>query len=220
MQAKILEDRSMSDSTQEKVIEDFKEANKRVREVGDLKDKNRVLEQQEHVLKLKRNYQTYRNLSRMSEISLKSVHVWCTQPIKKTHKATSVTNLRKKEYEDFLIQDTISFEHPCKKYSGKRFLRDTLEETRKKYLQQTEYHRNVIISMTAMKMYRPSYILLCNKTPLDQCLCDKCENFEQLLKTLQEIWVKEVPANRYVAVNRVVCDHRFTQFGSNFTFPF
>ena len=70
-----------------------------------------------------------------------------------------------------------------------------------------------------MKQYRPSYIMLCSKTPLDQCLCDKCENFEQLLKVLMTIGMKNIPSNRYHAVDSVVCKHRISQFGSDYTFP-
>ena len=62
----------------------------------------------------------------------------CTKfDILQKHKATELAQLQKKEFEDFLMHDTISFEHPSKKFSGKRFLRDTLEVTRSKYLQQS-----------------------------------------------------------------------------------
>ena len=136
MQSKLLEECSLSESTRETVISNFKEVNKKMREIGDLKGKNRVKEQQQLVAQMKENYHTYRNLSRMSGISLKTVHSWCAEPVKKINKCTEIANLRKKEFEQFLIQDTISFAHPCKKYSGKRFLRDTLAVTRTKYLQQ------------------------------------------------------------------------------------
>ena len=79
-------------------------------------------------------------MSRMSGISVKSIHNWCSAPENKQHKAKEMAEKRKKEFETFLLQDSISYEHPSKKYSGKRFLRDTLEVTRQKYLQQTEYH--------------------------------------------------------------------------------
>ena len=54
---------------------------------------------------------------------------------------------------------------------------------------------------------------------MDQCLCDKCENCELLLRTLQAIGVKETPANQYKAVEKVVCCDHFQQVGTNFTFP-
>ena len=73
--------------------------------------------------------------------------------------------------------------------------------------------------MSSMKLYCPSYILLCSRTPLDQCLCDRCENVEQLIKTLLALGVKEVPGNRYSAIDRVVCNERLPQIGSDYTFP-
>ena len=171
------------------------------------------------VTELKENFQTFRNISFASGISLKTVHNWCALPKKKEHKAKALADLRKKEFENFLLQDQISYEHPSKKFSGKRFLRDTLDITRKKYLADTQYHKNGIISLSTMKAYRPEYIMLCGQTPLDQCLCDKCENCEQILKTFLALGMKEIPANRYAAVDVVVCAERNVQHGSGFGFP-
>ena len=219
MQTKILENRSMSEETKQKVLENFKEANKKVREVCDLKKINCLVEQQELVTQLKEDFHSFRKMSLMSGISLKSVHTWCSWPKQKIHKSSQIANARKQEFKEFLLQDSISFEHPCKKYAGKRFLRDTLEVTRQKYLQQPEFHKHGISSLSSMKEYRPGYIMLCNKTPLDQCLCDKCENFEQLLKALKAVGLKSVPSNRYAAVDCVVCEDHCQQVGTNFTFP-
>ena len=141
-------------------------------------------EQQRLVDELKGSYHSLRNVSFMSGISLKTVHNWFSLPKEKTHKSSDLANLRRKEFEQFLLQDSISFAHPCKKFNGKRFLRDTLVVTRQKYLQQSDFHTHGIISMSSMKSYRPPNILLCRSTPLNQCLCNKCENCEQLLKML------------------------------------
>ena len=118
-QKKLLEDKSLCDTTRQKVIDKFKEANKRICEVRDLKGKNRVCEHQERVASLKKNYHSFRNMSLMSGISLKTVHNWCSLPKQKQHRATEMSKMRRKEFEEFLLQDTISFAHPCKKYSGK-----------------------------------------------------------------------------------------------------
>ena len=155
----------------------------------------------------------------MSGISLKNSFRLVFNSKGEKHKATEIAQLRKKEFEEFLNQDTISFEHPSKKFSGKRFLRDTLEVTRSKYLQQSEYHKYGIISMSSMKKYRPANILLCGSTPLDQCLCDHCENVEQLLRTLCAIGLRSIPSNRYGTVNKVVCSERVQQIGVEYSFP-
>ena len=158
-------------------------------------------------------------MSMMSGIALKSCHSWCARPKVKKHKSSELCKLRKKEFEAFLLQDSISYAHPSKKFAGKRFLRDTLEITRKKYLQQTEYHTNGVISLSTMKHYHPSYIMLCSQTLLDQCLCDHCENSEQILKALHSVGISNIPPNRYAAIKSVVCNQHGVQFGSEFTFP-
>ena len=180
MQLRVIEDKNVTSG--ENVIDKFKEANKKLCEVGDLKCKKWLVEQQKLVAELKEEYQSFRNMASLSGISLKTVHGWCSLPKPKIHKAKALSQLRKDEYERFLWQDTISFAHPGKKFAGKRFLRDTLQMIRKKYLQRSQFHTHGILSMSSMKAYHPKYILLFGQTPLDQCLCDKCENCEQLLK--------------------------------------
>ena len=217
-QRKVFEEKRISDDTRQKIIEDFKQVNQKVRELRNLKEKHRVNEQQVLLSNLKNSYHSYRNISSMSGIGLKTVHSWAQCSKKKVHKAKELANLRKKEFENFLLQDTISFAHPAKKYSKKCFLRDTMEITRQKYLQQPEYHTHGVISLSTMKEYRPANIMLCSNTPLDQCLCDKCENCEQILKALHAVGLRSIPSNRYAAVNSVLCECRHKQFGSEFTF--
>ena len=218
-QTNILEQNSISENTKNRLVAEFKEANRKIRHIGSLKNKNWLKEQEELVCKLKNHYPSFRKIARASGISLKSVHNWCSQPKGKVRKMSALAQLRKDEFECFLLQDSISYAHPSKKYVGKRFLHDTLEVTRTKYLQQSEFHSHGIISMSSMKAYRPPYILLCGKTPLDQCLCDECENCEQLLKSLASLGVKEVPGNRYAAIDAIVCSECDQQFRTSIQFP-
>ena len=83
MQCKILEEYEISDSTKEKVINTFKEMNQKVREVCTLKKQNRVCEQQKLVSELKQNCHSFRKLAKISGVSVKSVHNWCSRPQKK-----------------------------------------------------------------------------------------------------------------------------------------
>ena len=69
-----------------------------------------------------------------------------------------------------------------------------------------------------MKKYRPTNILLCGSTPLDQCLCDHCKNVEQLLKTLCVIGLRSIPSNHYHTVNEVVCSERIQQISVDYSF--
>ena len=111
----LLENQNLSSEMALKdIIGKFQEANKKVREAGGLKCKNRIGEQQKLVSELKSEFHTYRNMASWTGISLKTVHNWCAPPKPKVHKSTALSKLRKDEYERFLMQDTISFFSPSK----------------------------------------------------------------------------------------------------------
>ena len=61
-----------------------KSANWKLWEVCDLKKKKRLQQQQELVTELRDMYQSFRNISAMSGVPLKTVHNWCSLPEKKT----------------------------------------------------------------------------------------------------------------------------------------
>ena len=158
LQRHILQNQPLKDSKNLTLCDMSKEVNKKLRVACDLKGKNRLVKHQNVVQQLKKEFKSFRNLSSVSGIALKTVHNWCSLPKQKVHKAKELSQLRRTEFEQFLLQDTISFAHPSKRYAGKRFLCDTLDMTRKKYLAQPEYHKYGIVSMSTMKMYRPRYI--------------------------------------------------------------
>ena len=83
LQNHILEDKMITDITRQRVIQDFKDANKKLCVISDLECKNHINEQQQLVTELKDNLHTYRNLSFMSGISLKTVFDWCSVPKEK-----------------------------------------------------------------------------------------------------------------------------------------
>ena len=219
LQQYILGNREISEEVKHQVIEEFKVLNQKVRLAGDLRKKKRTKEQQDVVSELRSDYGSYRNISAMCGISVKTIHKYCSETKEKIHKATELCRLRKEEYEAFLMQDTITFEHPCKKFAGKRFLRDTLEVTRNKYLQQPQYHKFDIISRTSMIEYHPSHIYLCGDTPIDTCLCPKCRNCEQLMEKLRQIGVKGLPADKYKLVSSVQCCERYQQSQCDYEYP-
>ena len=200
------------------VIDEHKEANKKVREACEMKSKGRVHEHEQVVEQIKGKFGTFCNLSTMSGVPLKTVHAWCSTAKEKTHKASEFAKIRRAEFERFLCQDSISFEHPSKRYANKRYLRFTWEVIREKYLAQKEYHTNGILAVSTMKFYRPDYIKLCEDTPSDVCLCDKCENVENILKTLIGLGLK-LPGNKFKLVDYIVCDDRNLQDGSLFECP-
>ena len=116
------------------------------------------------------------------------------------------------------MQDTVTYAHPCKRYAGKRFLLTTWEEIYKTYLQEPQFHQHGVLSKTTMRVYKPKYILLSGCTPLNQCLCDYCENCELLRRALVAVDIKGIPSNKYTVVDATFCDMWQGQFGTTYEF--
>ena len=116
------------------------------------------------------------------------------------------------------MQDTVTYAHSCMRYAGKRFLLNTWEEIYKTYLQQPQFHQHRVMSKTTMRVYKPKYILLSGCTPLNQCLCDYCENCELLRRALAAVGIKGIPSNKYTVVDATFCDMQQGQFGTTSKF--
>ena len=117
-----------SDISDQEVVECMDEDNetklvhKSLMQICTLKRQNRISEQQAYVTKLKDNFGSYRNIAQLSSIPLKTVHEWCMLPKDKKHKGTSRAALRRNDFVNFLMQNTVTYSSPCKKFAGKRFL--------------------------------------------------------------------------------------------------
>ena len=142
---------------------------KMLRSIRALKKQNPVQEQQDLVTKLKELVGTYREIAKVTKTPLKTVHDWCKKPQERCHKGTARAMLKREEFTNFLMQDTVTYAHPCKRYAGKQFLLDMWEQIYQKYVQQSQFHKHGILSKTTMRCYKPKYILLSGSTPLSQC---------------------------------------------------
>ena len=98
----------ISESAKSELFQEFKEANRDIREIGSLKSKNRLKEHEELVGKMKRSYHSLWNISCISGISVKTVQKWCSCLKEKIHKGSNLSKLRKEEFQQFLLQDSIS----------------------------------------------------------------------------------------------------------------
>ena len=107
--------------------------NHKLNKIRSLKRQNQIREQQEFVSELKEKYGSYRDLKKISGIPLKTLHGWCAIPKNREHRGTLKANLKRQEFTNFLMQNTISYSHPCKKYAGKKFLMHTLNDIYKRY---------------------------------------------------------------------------------------
>ena len=192
--------------------------NRQLREIRTLKRQNRIREQQKMVSALKEEKGSYRTIASIAGIPLKTVHEWCAEPKERMHKGTSRANLKKAEFINFLMQDMITYSHPSTRYADKKFLMNTWAEVYQRYLQQPEYHSHGVISRTSMRMYKPKYILLSRATPVNQCLCNECENFELIRRSLLATGIKGILANKYKCLESTYCDIQEGQFGTSYDF--
>ena len=67
--------------------------NQQLRTIRTLKRQNRIREQQDMVIKLKEVYGSYRSLTKIAGVPLKTIHAWCSPPKDRVHKATSLAKL-------------------------------------------------------------------------------------------------------------------------------
>ena len=139
-------------------------------------------------------------------------------PKERKHKSTELSELREKEFVNFMMQDTITFSSSCKRYADKRFMLDTWSETYKKYLQQPEFHTHGVIDKSTMRSYKPKSILLSGSTPVSQCLCDHCKNCDLMTKALVAAGVKGIPGSNYSAIESTLCDVTSGQYGTEYKF--
>ena len=109
--------------------------------------------------------------------------------------------MRRNEFVNFLIQDTVTYSTSCKWYAGKKFLIYTWQKTHEMYLEQEQFHTHGIISKSTMRAYKPDYVKLSGDTLLSQCLCDHCENCDLIMKSLLSNSIRRIPDNKYKAVD-------------------
>ena len=81
-----------------------------------------------------------------------------------------------------------------------------------------QFHKHDVLSRTTMRCYKPKYILLSGCTPLNQCLCDCCENCKLLQRALVTVGVKGIPPNKYSCVDATLCDLLKGQYGTDYKF--
>ena len=67
-------------------------------------------------------------------------------------------------------------------------------------------------------MYKPKYILLAVDTPVNQYLCDYCENCDLILHALTAEGLKGLQLNKCGCLDASFCNICQGQFGTNYSF--
>ena len=84
------------------------------------------------------------------------------------------------EIQNHFYSDEISFPVPDKKYAGKRFLRTNIKQCLNMYNVMESTTRK--ISLSTLYRLRPKQVKLQGSIPLRQACCEKCLNFEIVVK--------------------------------------
>ena len=108
-------------------------------------------------------------------------------PFVKKLTASQVRHIR-----DHFTEDDISFPMPEAKFSGKRFMRGSMQKCHKMYNQLKSTTRT--IGLSTYYKYKPKTVKLQGKIPFRQSCCERCENFTNLMKE----------GNKYMS--GIVCD--------------
>ena len=94
----------------------------------------------------------------------------------------------------------------------------TWNEVQRWYVAQPEHHKHGMISKMTMRSYKPKSILLSGQTPVNQCLCDYCENCDLIIHALLAVGMKNIPSNKYKCLDSMFCAIHEGQFGTSYTF--
>ena len=117
-----------------------------------------------------------------------------------------------------LKMEVVSFYHSCgvsvqlpdRRYVGKRFLIETLHIAHNMYQTVTGSK----IGFSTFAKLRPKDVKLSKSTPHRQCLCDKCENMEQLCRKVTSLGIKGINKSVKVCLGKMMCPPKTISYGS------
>ena len=118
--------------------------------------------------------------------------------------------IRKLNVEDiksigkFFSSEDTSFPLPDKKFSGKRFMKCSLAKSCRMYNLLASTTRKICES--TFRKYKPQFVKLQGKIPLQQSCCKVCQNFEFVLKSASK-YLKGVPSTIDGAVDSSMCNY-------------
>ena len=123
--------------------------NRLLHEIRTLKRQNRIIEQQAIVVKLKEKYWSIQSNINDFRHSIKNCASVVFHSQGKELKGTSRAKLKKAEFINFLMQDTISFSNPLQKVCWKTILLHTWDDIYRTYLEQEQFHKHGVLSKSS-----------------------------------------------------------------------
>ena len=98
-------------------------------------------------------------------------------------------------------------EHPSVRLKGRRFLTTTIEECYSLYIEDFRNESKTAVAFSTFARLRPKNVFKIEQTLDRQCVCDECENFRLLWRTLNRLGIKVVPSHSKDCIEMSLCSY-------------
>ena len=109
------------------------------------------------------------------------------------------------DIQDHILSEESSFPLPYRKYAGKRFMRFNMKRCCNMYNLLHSTTRKV--SLSTFYRHKPKFVKLKGKIPLRQSCCEKCLNFENVIKDASK-FLKGIPSDINGCVDASICAYK------------
>ena len=166
-----------------------------------LQRQNRLKEHKEIVDKIKQEYKSLHKACGHLNVPYKTLHSLC-KPLQKKKKTVRETWVN---IHHFYEKEIVSHELPSARLKGRRFMTTTLEHCYNLYREDCTKESKVPVSFSTFARLRPKNVFKIDQTPDRRCICDDCENFRLLRRTLNHLGVKGVPGHSKECIEMSLC---------------
>ena len=175
--------------------------------IGKYRHKKNQKKLGETVNEMKKKYTSLRNACRQTNLPWSQFHKYTKLYKRKLEQRKFIRKLNLteiKSIEKFFTSEDSSFPLPDKKYSGKRFMRKSLDKSCKMYNMLASTTRKICPS--TFRKYKPDCVKLQGKIPLRQSCCEVCQNFEFIMNTASK-YLKGVPGSIDGCIDSSMCTY-------------
>ena len=162
---------------------------------------NRLFEHKQLVSNIKFQYGSIHKASIQLHVPYKTLHSLC-KPLVKKKKLVCETwvNIRL-----FYKKEMVSHKHPSARLKGQKFMTTTLEECFTLYKEHCKEEGKVPVSFSTFACLWPQNVFKIDQTLGRQCICDECENFRLVRRTLNRLGIKGVPVHLKECIEMSLC---------------
>ena len=158
---------------------------------------------------IRKKYSSLRQFAQFSSISWTQFQRYCNVGKNKGKKKISFSRKFSAEQildlQNHITSEGTSFPLPDKKYAGKRFMRFTMKRCQTMYNLMQSTSRKV--SLSSFYRHKPKYVKLKGKIPLCQSCCEKCLNFENIIKEGSK-YLKGIPKEMNDCIDSTLCSYK------------